>query len=137
MADYNRPIPKAVPETQEFWDGLKQGEFRLQRCKAGCPDVIWPPRPFCPSCGKREVETFAGSGKGKLHSYVINHRAAPGFEDIAPYGICIVQLDEGPKLMTHVLGVDQTPEALGHALELLIDTAERALYAEAYTTASR
>lgn len=113
MAEYNRPIPKPVPETEEFWAGLKQGEFRLQRCNdASCATVIFPPRPFCPGCGSREVSTFVASGKGTLHSYVINHRPAPGFEDIAPYGICVVKLDEGPKLMTHIIGVEQTPEAL-------------------------
>jgi len=116
----------ATPETQEFWDGLKQGEFRLQRCNdSACATVYWPPRPFCPVCNKREVTTFAASGRGKLHSYVINHRAAPGFEDIAPYGICIVKLDEGPTLMTHIQGVDQTPEAL--KLDMAVELAPTAV----------
>jgi hypothetical protein len=50
------------------------------------------------------------SGRGTLHTYLINHRAAPGFE--APYAIAVVQLDEGPRMMSNIVGVEQTPEAL-------------------------
>jgi uncharacterized OB-fold protein len=74
--------------------------------------VYFPPRPFCPDCGSRSVESFNASGKGKLHSYVINHRPAPGFESEAPYSIAVVKLDEGPTMMTNIVGIAQTPEAL-------------------------
>jgi uncharacterized OB-fold protein len=50
------------------------------------------------------------SGRGTLHTYVINHRAAPGFE--APYAIAVVQLEEGPRMMTNVVGIENTPENL-------------------------
>jgi uncharacterized OB-fold protein len=121
LADYKKPLPKATPETQDFWDGLKRGEFRLQRCNnASCGKVFWPPRPFCPECACREVTSFTGSGRGTLHTYVINHRPAPGFEEDAPYGICIVKLEEGPTLMTHVKDVEQTPEALRLDMPLVL-----------------
>ncbi len=100
-----------TPETQDFWDGAKRGELRLQRCD-DCSAAYFPPRPFCPKCSSRKVKSFTASGKGVLYSYVINHRPAPGFEADAPYGICVVQLDEGPRMMTTVVGVAQTPEAL-------------------------
>lgn len=111
MADIRKPIPQPTPETQDFWDGAKAGNLRLQRCKA-CSDVYFPPRPFCPKCASRSVESFNASGKGRLYSYVINHRAAPGFEADAPYAIAVVELDEGPRLMTNIVGSPQTPEAL-------------------------
>jgi uncharacterized OB-fold protein len=53
---------------------------------------------------------FKASGRGILYSYVINHRAAPGFEP--PYSIAVVELDEGPRMMTNIVGTPQTPEAL-------------------------
>jgi len=83
----------------------------LQRCD-GCSNVYFPPRPFCPKCASRSVRTFAASGMAKLHSYVINQRAAPesGFE--APYSIAIVELEEGPRMMTNIVDSPQTPEAL-------------------------
>ncbi len=55
---------------------------------------------------------FKATGKGVLWSYVINHRAAPGFEQEAPYAIAVVKLDEGPQMMTNIVGCPQTPEAL-------------------------
>jgi uncharacterized OB-fold protein len=66
----------------------------------------------CPACGSRNVEWFTASGRATLYSYVINHRPAPGFEDDAPYAIAVVELDEGPRMMTSIVGVPATPEAL-------------------------
>jgi len=111
LADYRKPIPSPTPETQPFWDGTKAGELRLQRCKDDS-NVYFPPRPFCPKCGSRNVEWFTASGRGKLHSYVINHRPAPGFENEAPYAIAVVMTDEGVKMMTNIRDAEQTPEAL-------------------------
>jgi uncharacterized protein len=105
----NRPVPAPTPETQHFWDGTLAGELRLQRC-ADCDHAYFPPRPFCPACSSRSVEVFAASGKATLYSYVIHHRDAPGFE--APYSIAVVELDEGPRMMTNIVGCDQTPDAL-------------------------
>lgn len=104
-----RAIPHPTPETQHFWDGTRAGELRLQRCDE-CSKVYFPPRPFCPACASRSVSVFAASGRGSLHSYVINHRPAPGFE--APYSIAVVELQEGPRMMSNVVGTEQTPEAL-------------------------
>ncbi len=109
MAEPRRPLPRPTPETQHFWDGTRERELRLQRCDA-CDKVYFPPRPFCPGCASREVSVFKASGRAILYSYVINHRAAPGFEP--PYSIAVVELDEGPRMMTNIVGTPQTPEAL-------------------------
>lgn len=119
LADYRKPLPQPTPETQEFWDGCKRGELRLQRSKQ-TGEAYFPPRPFFPKDPSQEVEWFTASGKGILYSYVINHRAAPGFEDDAPYAIAVVQLEEGPRLMTNLIGVEQTPEALKVGMPLQV-----------------
>ncbi|MEX2246979.1 MAG: Zn-ribbon domain-containing OB-fold protein [Dehalococcoidia bacterium] len=106
-----RPLPEPTPETREFWDGAKRGELRIQRCRS-CGRAYFFPRPFCPHCSSKDVEWFTASGRGTLHTYVINHRPAHGFDDIAPYVIAVVQLEEGPRMMTNIVGVDPTPEAL-------------------------
>ena len=110
-----RALPKPTPETQHFWDGTRQGELRLQRCCA-CLGAYFPPRPFCPKCSSREVELFVASGRARLHTYVIHHRDSPGFT--APYSIAVVELQEGPRLMTNIVGCPQTPEALELDMEL-------------------
>jgi len=104
-----RVIPKPTPETQHYWDGAREGELRLQTCQS-CDNTYFPPRPFCPECGSRDVAATKASGKGKLLSYVINHLPSPGFEP--PFAIAIVELEEGPRLMSNILDCEQTPEAL-------------------------
>jgi hypothetical protein len=105
----SRPRPEPTPETAHFWEGTRQAEIRLQRCTA-CDQVYFPPRPFCPQCASRDVHVFAASGRASLYSYVIHQRPAPGFEP--PYAIAVVELEEGPRMMTNIVGVPQTPEAL-------------------------
>ena len=109
MSEGRRARPQPTPETQHFWDGTREGELRLQRCNA-CGKVYFPPRPFCPACAARDVAMFAATGKGRLYSYVIHHRPVPGFTP--PYAIAVVELEEGPRLMTNITGCPQTPEAL-------------------------
>ena len=114
--------PRPTPETQEFWDGCAAGELRLQRCRP-CDAHYFPPRPFCPDCLSDDVTWEAVSGRGTLHTYVINHRPAPGFE--GPYAIAVVQLEEGPRMMSNIVGVDQTPEALVLDMPLEVTFEER------------
>ena len=105
----DRIIPQPTPETQHYWDGAKRGELLLQTCKS-CSNTYFPPRPFCPECGSRDVEVVKASGKGRLYSYIINHMKAPGYEP--PFAVAIVELEEGPRIMTNILECEQTPEAL-------------------------
>jgi hypothetical protein len=111
MPEIQRPLPVPTPETAHFWDGCKAGELRLQRCTACDGGSYFPPRPFCPACGSRDVEVFPASGKASLYSYVINHRPVPGFGP-EPYAIAVVTLQEGPRMMTNIVDSPQTPEAL-------------------------
>ncbi|HEY2106371.1 MAG TPA: Zn-ribbon domain-containing OB-fold protein [Candidatus Binataceae bacterium] len=109
MAEPKRPLPKPTPETRHFWEGTAAGELRLQRCDE-CRHVYFPPRPFCPKCASRKVSVFKASGRATLYSYVINHRPMPPFT--APYSIAVVELDEGPRMMTNIVDCPQTPAAL-------------------------
>jgi len=109
MSESKRPLPLPTPETKHFWEGTQAGEIRLQRCD-DCSKVYFPPRPFCPACASRKVSVFKASGKAKLFSYVIHHRPAPGFTP--PYAIAVVELEEGPRMMTNIVNCPQTPEAL-------------------------
>ncbi len=109
-------VPVPTPETRHFWEGTAAGELRLQRCD-DCSKAYFPPRPFCPACASRRVSVFKGSGRARLHSYVISHRNAPGFT--APYAIALVELEEGPRMMSNIIDCPQTPEALRLDMPLL------------------
>ena len=122
-------VPQPTPETQHFWDGTKAGELRLQRCDE-CKKVYFPPRPFCPHCSSTNVQVFKASGKAILYSYVINHRVMPGMGFDGPYSIAIVELEEGPRMMTNIVDCPQTPEALvlDMAVEVKFDKATDEIY---------
>lgn len=110
LADLSKlPLPRSTPETKHFWDGTSNGELRLQRCDE-CARVYFPPRPFCPHCACRSVSVFKATGRATLYSYVINHRPHPAFD--GPYSIAVVELEEGPRMMTNIVDTAQTPEAL-------------------------
>ena len=109
MPQRPRPAPEATPENQHFWDGTKRGELLLQKCD-DCAKVYFPPRPFCPGCASKSVSVLPASGKARLFSYVINYRQHPSFD--GPYAIAVVELEEGPRMMTNIVECPQTPEAL-------------------------
>ena len=109
LNDYSKMAPQPTPETQPFWDGLKEGKLMLQRGKSS-GKAYFPPRPFFPGDPSQEVEWFEASGRGTLHTYVISHRPPPGFE--APFSIAVVELEEGPRIQTNIVDCPQTPEAL-------------------------
>ncbi|HWH97971.1 MAG TPA: Zn-ribbon domain-containing OB-fold protein [Pseudolysinimonas sp.] len=115
----SRPLPVPSPETAHFWEGTRVGELRLQRCSDNdCGTTYFPPRPFCPTCGSRDVAVVTASGRGILASYVISHLPAPGFEP--PYAIALVDLEEGPRMMTNIVDCPQTPEALVLDMPLVV-----------------
>lgn len=109
MPEPQRFMPVPTPETAHYWEGIRTRELRLQRCNA-CANCYFPPRPFCAQCGSRDVEVVQASGRATLYSYTIHHRKVPGFTP--PYSIAVVELEEGPRMMTNIVGCPQTPEAL-------------------------
>ena len=106
-----KPAPVVTPETKPYWDAAQDEQLQIQRCNT-CGKHYFYPRPFCPNCFSEDVEWTVVSGRATLHSYVINHRPMPGWEDEAPYAIAQVELEEGPRLMTSIVGIPNTPEAL-------------------------
>lgn len=115
-----KPVPTPTPETAEYWRAAARGELRLPFC-AACDGYVFYPRAACPTCWSEELTWTTLSGRGRLHSYLISHIAAPGFEEDVPYAIAIVELDEGPRLMSSIRGVPQTPEALVLDMPLVVE----------------
>lgn len=105
----DKPLPATTPETQFYWDGAKAGKLLLNHCTP-CDAAYFPPRPFCPKCGSRDVTVQEASGKGRLYSYVISELPAQGYRP--PFTIAVVELDEGPRMVSNILDCPATPEAL-------------------------
>lgn len=109
MSVAKRPLPKPTPETRHFWESAKAGRLMLQSCLT-CAKAYFPPRPFCPRCGSREVTAFAASGRATLYSYIISHLPAPGYEP--PFIVAVVALEEGPRMMANIVDCPADPDAL-------------------------
>ncbi len=107
----SKPLPSPTPETAPYWEGAKAHELRIQFC-TDCQKHFFYPRIFCPTCLSDNVEWRTVSGKATLVTYVISSRPAPGFEEELPYVIAVVKLDEGPHMMTNIVGLEPTPENL-------------------------
>lgn len=106
-----KPLPKATPETAPYWDGAREGKLMIMHCNACSHDYFYP-RPYCPVCFSKDTAWKQASGRATLHTYLISHRPAPGFEGETPYVIAVVQLEEGPRMMTNLTDVAPEPASL-------------------------
>ncbi len=106
-----RRMPAPTPLTRPFWDAARSKELHVPRC-GDCGRHFMYPRIRCPLCGSANVSWAKASGKATLHSYVIVHAPAPGFEDDAPYVVAAVELAEGVRMMSRLVDVEPKPERL-------------------------
>jgi uncharacterized protein len=106
------PAPAVNPETKEFWAATAQGRLLLKRC-LDCGSAIWYPRAMCPECASLRTEWFESSGRGRLYSYTVNYRGQGAYADSAPYVLAYVELDEGPRVMTNLVGTPLTEDGAG------------------------
>ena len=95
------------PETAPFWDGVRNGVLRIPHCR-DCAAYHFYPRPLCPHCWSRNIEWVTVSGAGRLHTFVVNHRP-PKHLGPGPVVLAMVELDEGPRMMTQIIDVDPDP----------------------------
>ena len=108
MAEYAKPVPRQEePElTQPFWDAAKKHELLMPRCSY-CNKFFWYPRAACPTCLREGWEWTAVSGRARLHTFTTVYQAAhPAFQDDVPYAFAVVQLEEGPRMMSNVVDCD-------------------------------
>jgi uncharacterized OB-fold protein len=121
VAEYKKPIPQPSAETRPYWEACKRHELRLPYCTS-CAQFFFYPRFFCPSCFSSDIEWRKVSGMGTLYTYAIQYRPnAPGFEP--PYVTAVVELEEGPRLMTNLVDVEADPEQIqvGMPLEVTFE----------------
>lgn len=104
MVDHNKPLPNVNQDSKKFWTGCKVQELRFQKCK-DCDHIRWPASMICPLCYSRDTQWIVASGKGKVYTFVVYHVAYhPGFKDDVPYVVAVVELEEGPHLLTNIVG---------------------------------
>ncbi|HET6950204.1 MAG TPA: Zn-ribbon domain-containing OB-fold protein [Acidimicrobiales bacterium] len=111
-------LPVIEGESRPFWDAAKDGRFLIARCRA-CGKAHHYPRPFCPTCWSDDLAWEEASGGATLYTYstVFVNDLAP-FRDRLPYVAAVVDLDEGPRVMTNVVGCDPADLSIGMRLRV-------------------
>lgn len=104
MASYMKPLPLINEETKPYWEYCRKHELRMQKCLQ-CGHIRFPISVICPKCHSMEAEWARLSGKGTIYSFTI-YRVPyhPAFKDDIPYVVAIIQLDEGPRLESNIIG---------------------------------
>jgi uncharacterized OB-fold protein len=122
MATFIRPLPALEPRTAAFWRACRAGRLEFTRC-IPCQHLIHPSRPICPKCRGRNLDVAAVSGKARVHSYTVNHKAwYPGQE--VPYVIALVELVEqaGLRLMTNIINCPIERVHIGMRVRVVFET---------------
>ena len=102
--EIEHPKPVADQETRGYWEGAGRHELVLQRCRR-CGTVQHRPRALCVTCLGGEIEHFVASGRGTVWTFTVTEQnQAPPFRDATPYVLAYVELEEGPRLLTNVVG---------------------------------
>ncbi|MDQ6774488.1 MAG: Zn-ribbon domain-containing OB-fold protein [Candidatus Dormibacteraeota bacterium] len=112
-----RPSPLPDADTAPFWKAAAAGRLEIQRC-LDCGLWVFYPRSVCPGCGGAALEWAATSGRATVYSYTVVHRAPAEFRDEVPYVVALVDLEEGPRLMTRLLGVEPGQARVGLPVEV-------------------
>jgi uncharacterized protein len=120
-----QPVISPSPEAAPFWEAAAQHRLDLPFCSA-CNAAFFYPRPLCPTCGSRDVEWVTSRGAGTLHSFCVQYRSAvPGLTDAAPFVTALVDLDEGPRLTSFLVGVPAEPEQISCGLRVAVEFIDR------------
>jgi len=116
-----KPVPVPTKETQPYWDGCKQHELRVQKC-AACGHHQFYPRLYCTACMSDRVEWVKTSGRAKVLSYTIIYRpVTQAFAGNVPYVVAMVTLDEGPQMMTNIIGCEPEKVHIGMPVQVTFD----------------
>ena len=109
----DRPLPQPItPEAKPYWDGLKEGKLMLPRC-GDCQHTFFYPRVICPRCRSRKIGWIQATGKGRLYSFGIGHQSFnKAFKVPPPYVLAMVELEEGPRMMSNLVNVTPDPKAI-------------------------
>ncbi len=121
MNPYTKPLPTLDAENRPFWDGCREGQLRMQQCDA-CGHIRFPINEVCPRCLAREHHWQALSGRGTVFAYVVFHQVYdPAFAADVPYNVALVQLAEGPRMYSNVVGVPNDAVKVGDPVEVVFD----------------
>jgi hypothetical protein len=121
QAPVGRPVPTPDAESQPFFDGAKARKLLLKYC-AACSRWLAPASDTCDNCFTDKLEWRQASGKGEVYTFGIMHQVLhPGFKDEVPYNVIQVELAEGPRIMSNLVGTPNGQIKVGMKVEVIYE----------------
>ena len=112
-------LPAPDADSKPFWDGCREHRLKFQQC-AACGEVRWPPSILCPQCHSQDTRWMEASGRGTIYTFAVYHQAFhPAFKGKLPYVVAVVKLDEGPMLLTNLVG--RPPDSLACEMPVQVE----------------
>jgi len=116
-----KPKPRPAPESLPYWQAARDHRLALPKCD-DCGKFWFPPTRTCPHCLSSRFQFSEVSGKGKIYSFVTYHRVyRPAFAQDVPYVVALIELDEGPRLLSNIIGVSPDEVACEMKVEVVFD----------------
>ena len=120
---WNKPLPTVAGETKAFWDSCRRGQLVIQYCD-GCDDYQWYPRGICADCWGESVRWVQSSGRGTVWTYTVTYQnRTPGFAEMVPYVLALVELEEGVRMFTNIVECNPRDVYIGMPVEVTFQTA--------------
>jgi uncharacterized protein len=114
-----KPLPRPYQDTEAYWDAAKEKRLVLQQCK-DCGKHQFYPRGVCSHCLSSALDWVESRGRGKVHTFTVCHRAPhPGFAAELPLVIAVIELDEGVRMMSNIVGCDPTSVRIDMAVKVV------------------
>ena len=116
-----KPKPRPAPESLPYWQAAQEHRLALPKCE-DCGQFWFPPSATCPHCLSTNFAFQTVSGRGKVFSFVTFHRVyRPAFAQDVPYVVALVELEEGPRLLTNILGISHEEVRCEMPVEVVFD----------------
>lgn len=116
-----RPQPVVDADSREFWEAASRHELRLPYCNA-CQRAFYYPRVLCPHCHGDDLIWKTLCGHGVVHSYTVSRRpAGPAFQERTPYVVALVDLEEGPRMLTNIIIDDVERVHIGQEVTVVFE----------------
>lgn len=123
MRERAKLVPVPNEDTRLYWEGCAREELLLQQCRA-CGAYRHPPAPLCAQCLSRDTEWVPASGQGTVYSFVVVHQALdPAWAGDVPYVVAIVELTEGPHMLTNIVGTPVDQVAVDMPVQVVFERA--------------
>ena len=116
-----KPVPRPAPESEPYWKAAHEHRLEVPQCD-DCSHHWFPPSRTCPNCLSPNFHWQQVSGRGKVFSFVIYDRVYhPSFAEDVPYVVALVELDEGPRMISNVIGIPPEDVRCEMPVEVVFD----------------